>query len=118
MGQEAFDVPLVIQMTDDEKFLWKGEYDPNTGDNLDEFRMLTVENAKDIISCGFDKKKTFIFSDCEYFGHMYPNIVRIWKAITYSTARSSFGFQGDSNIGQSAFPAIQAAPSFPSSFTI
>lgn len=60
--QKAFDVPLVIQMTDDEKFLWKaccvwpecstgrrhktrdprgcmnaccqGEYDPEKGDNL------------------------------------------------------------------------------------
>ncbi|CAE8588572.1 unnamed protein product, partial [Polarella glacialis] len=77
--QEAFNVPLVIQMTDDEKFLWKGEYDPDKGDNLDHFRYLTTENAKDIIACGFDKKKTFIFSDCDYMGHMYPNIVRIWK---------------------------------------
>eukprot|EP00928_Gymnodinium_smaydae_P080406 TRINITY_DN64104_c0_g1_i1.p1 TRINITY_DN64104_c0_g1~~TRINITY_DN64104_c0_g1_i1.p1 ORF type:complete len:661 (-),score=155.89 TRINITY_DN64104_c0_g1_i1:64-2046(-) len=116
--QEAFDVPLVIQMTDDEKFLWKGEYDPEKGDNLDHFRRLTVENAKDIIACGFDKKKTFIFSDCEYVGHMYPNIVRTWKAITYNTARGAFGFVGESNIGQSAFPAIQAVPSFPSSFKI
>jgi len=49
---------------------------------------------------------------------MYPNIVRTWKAITYNTARSAFGFQGDSNIGQSAFPAIQAVPSFSSSFRI
>eukprot|EP00931_Biecheleriopsis_adriatica_P117698 TRINITY_DN93193_c0_g1_i1.p1 TRINITY_DN93193_c0_g1~~TRINITY_DN93193_c0_g1_i1.p1 ORF type:complete len:695 (-),score=177.21 TRINITY_DN93193_c0_g1_i1:33-2018(-) len=116
--QEAFDVPLVIQMTDDEKFLWKGEYDPEKGDNLDHFRYLTVENAKDIIACGFDKKKTFIFSDCEYVGQMYPNIVRIWKAITYSTAKGAFGFAGESNIGQSAFPAIQAAPSFSSSFHV
>ncbi|CAE8682234.1 unnamed protein product, partial [Polarella glacialis] len=85
-------------------------------DNLDHFRYLTTENAKDIIACGFDKKKTFIFSDCDYMGHMYPNIVRIWKAITYNTARGAFGFVGESNIGQSAFPAIQAAPSFPSSF--
>mmetsp|Transcript_71018 Transcript_71018/g.154361 ORF Transcript_71018/g.154361 Transcript_71018/m.154361 type:complete len:653 (+) Transcript_71018:143-2101(+) len=116
--QEAFNVPLVIQMTDDEKFLWKGEYDPTTGDNLMHFRALTTENAKDIIACGFDKKKTFIFSDLEYVGHMYPNIVRTWKAVTYNTARGAFGFQGDSNIGQSAFPAIQAVPSFPSSFKV
>lgn len=116
--QDAFDVPLVIQMTDDEKFLWKGEYDEKTGDNLMHYRHLTTENAKDIIACGFDKKKTFIFSDLDYVGHMYPNIVRVWKAITYNTARSLFGFQGDNNIGQSAFPAIQAVPSFPSSFPV
>merc|ERR1712032_618448 len=37
---------------------------------------------------------------------------------TYNTARGAFGFVGESNIGQSAFPAIQAAPSFPSSFRV
>eukprot|EP00615_Pteridomonas_danica_P006233 CAMPEP_0114359162 /NCGR_PEP_ID=MMETSP0101-20121206/22809_1 /TAXON_ID=38822 ORGANISM="Pteridomonas danica, Strain PT" /NCGR_SAMPLE_ID=MMETSP0101 /ASSEMBLY_ACC=CAM_ASM_000211 /LENGTH=691 /DNA_ID=CAMNT_0001502565 /DNA_START=46 /DNA_END=2118 /DNA_ORIENTATION=+ len=116
--QEAFDVPLVVQMTDDEKFLWKGEYSDKTGDNLMHFKNLTVENVKDIIACGFDKDKTFIFSDLDYMGHMYPNICRIWKAITYSQAKGCFGFEGGSNIGQSAFPAIQAAPSFPSTFSV
>jgi tryptophanyl-tRNA synthetase len=48
----------------------------------------------------------------------YPNVVRIWKAVTYSQAKGCFGFEGHSNIGQSAFPAIQAAPSFPSSFPV
>ena len=48
----------------------------------------------------------------------YPNIVRIWKAVTYSQAKGCFGFEGSSNIGQSAFPAIQAAPSFASSFGV
>mmetsp|Transcript_10053 Transcript_10053/g.29712 ORF Transcript_10053/g.29712 Transcript_10053/m.29712 type:complete len:673 (-) Transcript_10053:35-2053(-) len=116
--QDAFQVPLVIQMTDDEKFLWKGQYEDGQGDNLMHYRHLTTENAKDIIACGFDKDKTFIFSDLDYVGHMYPNIVRIWKSVTYNTARGAFGFVGESNIGQSAFPAIQAAPSFPSSFKI
>ena len=35
--QEAADVPLVVQMTDDEKFLWKGEYADRKGDNLNHF---------------------------------------------------------------------------------
>ena len=116
--QEAFDVPLVIQMTDDEKFLWKGEYQDGKGDNLGHFAGLTVENAKDIIACGFDKDRTFIFSDVDYMGHMYPNVCKIWKSITYNTARAAFGFEGSSNVGQSAFPAIQAAPSFPSTFKV
>lgn len=60
--QEAFNVPLVIQMTDDEKFLFKGEYTAETGDNLDHFAGLTIENAKDIIACGFDyQKNLFVF---------------------------------------------------------
>ncbi len=59
--QDTFDVPLVIQLTDDEKFLWKDLA-------LDEARRLAVENARDIIACGFDLDKTFIFNDTEYIG--------------------------------------------------
>lgn len=126
--QKAFRCPLVIQMTDDEKFLFKGEYlsenaggegdvDPNrTGDNLDHFANLTIENAKDIIACDFIKDRTFIFSDLDYVGRMYPNIVRIWKAVTANQVNGIFGFDASSNIGKVAFPAIQAAPSFGSSF--
>lgn len=116
--QQAFQCPLVIQMTDDEKFLFKGTYDELTGDNLDYFAHLTIENAKDIIACGFDPNKTFIFSDLDYVGRMYPTIVRIWKAVTTNTVNGIFGFDGSSNIGKVAFPAIQAAPSFPSSFPV
>jgi tryptophanyl-tRNA synthetase len=116
--QKAFNVPLVIQMTDDEKFIFKGEYDEHTGDNLDHYYRLTMENARDIIACGFDYNKTFIFSDLDYIGKMYPNIVRIWKAVTTNTVTGIFGFDGSSNIGKVAFPAVQAAPSFASSFPV
>ncbi len=57
--QDVFDVPLVIQMTDDEKFLWKDM-------SIEEANRLVYENAKDIIACGFDVEKTFIFSDIDY----------------------------------------------------
>jgi len=57
--QDVFDVPLVIQMTDDEKFLWKDL-------SIEEANRLVYENAKDIIACGFDVEKTFIFSDVDY----------------------------------------------------
>ncbi|KAL3804179.1 hypothetical protein HJC23_013698 [Cyclotella cryptica] len=134
--QKAFRCPLVIQMTDDEKFLFKGVYsgenagggeendvagnndeDPNrTGDNLNHFANLTIENAKDIIACDFIKEKTFLFSDLDYVGRMYPNIVRIWKAVTVNQVNGIFGFDSSSNIGKIAFPAVQAAPSFGSSF--
>jgi len=116
--QDAFDVPLVVQMTDDEKFLFKGKYEAEEGDNLIHYAGLTIENARDIIACGFDKKKTFLFSDLDYVGTMYPNIVRIWKAVTTNTVNGIFGFDGSANIGKIAFPAIQAAPSFASSFPV
>ena len=58
--QDVFDCPLVIQLTDDEKFLFKPDL------KLDECHRLAYENARDIIACGFDQKKTFIFSDLDY----------------------------------------------------
>lgn len=67
--QDAFDVPLVIQMTDDEKFLWKNEL------TIEETNKLAHENAKDIIACGFDMDKTFIFSDVEYISYVFFHFV-------------------------------------------
>ena len=112
--QDTFDVPLVIQMTDDEKYLWKGDIEK--GQTLDKFYKLGKENARDIIACGFDVSKTFIFSNLEYMGHMYPTVVKIEKAVTYSQAKGIFGFIDSDNVGKHSFPAIQAAPSFPVAF--
>jgi tryptophanyl-tRNA synthetase len=107
--QDVFNCVLVVQMTDDEKFLWKDL-------ELDECHRLGFENAKDIIACGFDVTKTLIFSDLDYLGHMYPTILRIQKAVTYNQVKGIFGFDDSVNIGKHAFPAVQAAPSFPAAF--
>ena len=57
--QEAFNVPLVIQVTDDEKYFWKGEGE----EDITDYTRLAYENIKDIIALGFDPEKTFIFID-------------------------------------------------------
>jgi len=54
-------VPLVIQLTDDEKSLWKEL-------TVEESMRLAHENAKDIIAMGFDPEKTFIFNNFTYMG--------------------------------------------------
>eukprot|EP00798_Chlamydomonas_sp_ICE-L_P031871 gene31871-7079_t len=108
--QDAFGCPLVIQLTDDEKAIWKGI-------DIDESRRLARENAKDIIACGFDVNKTFIFSDFEYVGGaFYRNIVRIQRCVPMNQVKGIFGFTTEDYIGKIAFPATQAAPSFPDSF--
>jgi len=108
--QETFDVPLVIQLTDDEKFLWKDL-------KKDEAKKLAMENAKDIIALGFDINKTFIFSDFMHIGGaFYENMIDIMKHVTFNQVKGIFGFDGSSNIGKIMFPAVQAAPSFSSSF--
>eukprot|EP00795_Rhopilema_esculentum_P002898 gene2898-1136_t len=110
--QDAFDVPLVVQLTDDEKFLYKDI-------SVDEAHRLAYENVKDIIACGFDVNKTFIFSDIDYIGQcsdFYKNILKVQKCVTFNQARGIFGFGESDNIGKISFSAIQASPSFSSSF--
>ena len=59
---------------------------------LEECHRLAFANARDIIACGFDIEKTFIFSDLDYIQHMYPNILKIGKRITYNQIKGCFGF--------------------------
>ena len=108
--QETFDVPLVIQLTDDEKFLWKDL-------TIEETKRMALDNAKDIIAFGFDPNKTFIFSDFRHVGGtFYENMLQIMKHVTFNQVKGIFGFNESTNIGKIMFPAIQAAPSFSSSF--
>ncbi|ODV75674.1 tryptophan--tRNA ligase WRS1 [Cyberlindnera jadinii NRRL Y-1542] len=109
--QEVFDVPLVIELTDDEKFLFKPKL------TIQDVRNFAVENAKDIIAVGFKPENTFIFSDLDYMGGaLYENVVRTSRQITTSTARAVFGFTDSDCIGKLHFASIQISTAFPSSF--
>lgn len=109
--QDVFDVPLVVQLTDDEKFLFKQDL------KLEQVQKYAFENARDIIACGFNLEKTFIFSDLDYVGGaFYHNIVRIAKCITTNQSKGTFGFNDSDNVGKLHFVSIQAAPSFSNSF--
>ncbi|XP_035891020.1 tryptophan--tRNA ligase, cytoplasmic [Anopheles stephensi] len=110
--QEAFDVPLVIQLTDDEKTLWKDL-------TVEQSMRMARENAKDIIAIGFDPSKTFIFSNLEFMGQcpqFYQNIIRIQKCVTFNQVKGIFGFGDSDVIGKIGFPAAQAAPAFSTTF--
>ncbi|KAH8893357.1 tryptophanyl-tRNA synthetase [Thozetella sp. PMI_491] len=109
--QDVFDVPLIIMMTDDEKYLFSEKR------TIEEVQGFCRTNVKDIIAIGFDPKKTFIFSDFDYVGGaFYRNIVRVAKHITYNQAKAIFGFNDSSNIGKIHFGSIQGSTSFASSF--
>ncbi|UZJ54331.1 hypothetical protein CBS101457_003651 [Exobasidium rhododendri] len=109
--QDVFDVPLVIQLTDDEKFLFKPSL------KLEDVRKFSIDNARDIIACGFKLEKTFIFSDLDFVGQeFYHNVVRIARCITTNQSKAAFGFNDSDNVGKLHFVSIQAAPSFSNSF--
>ncbi|KAI5476114.1 tryptophanyl-trna synthetase [Pseudohyphozyma bogoriensis] len=109
--QDVFDVPLVVQLTDDEKFLFKPDL------KLEQCNGYAYQNAKDIIACGFKLEKTFIFSDLDYVGGaFYRNVVKISRLITARQSQQTFGFDLSDNIGKWHFVSIQATPSFSNSF--
>jgi len=108
--QDVFDVPLVVQITDDEKYLYRPEL------SLEEITKFARENIRDIIACGFDIEKTFIFQDTHYIQHLYPNFIKMQKHITVNQINGCFGFDGSDNVGKVAYPPLQAVPAFSNSF--
>ncbi|KAL6721416.1 tryptophan--tRNA ligase [Lecanora helva] len=113
--QDAFNVPLIIMLTDDEKFF----HSPKLSQK--ECYQFALRNALDIIAIGFDIKKTFIFADTEFidggqgaaFNH---NIREMGKKTTTNQIKGTFGFTESNNILEFAFPATQSATSFATSF--
>ena len=112
--QDVFQCPLVIMLTDDEKFYHNKELSLSDATNY------ALENALDIIAVGFDIKKTFIFADRLFIDGGSPafndNIRELGKKTTCSQIRGTFGFNETTNIAQTAFPAVQSATSFATSF--
>ncbi len=104
--QEKFKVNLYIEITDDEKFLYRREYSwKDIGESAH-------ANMLDIAAVGFDQERTFIFRDSEYVKNVYPLLLRTARKITGSTVKAVFGFDDSTNVGLSFYPAYQAVPSF------
>ena len=104
--QDKFNVKLLFQITDDEKFLYGQDR------TLQQIQHFTYENILDIIAVGFDPRKTKIIVNTKHIKHLYPIAIEVAKRITLSTAKAVFGFSNSTNIGMIGFPSIQAAPCF------
>lgn len=77
----------MLTMKDDEKALFKEKL------TFEDTHKFGLQNAKDIIACGFDVKKTFIYSDLDYVkGHFLMNVWEFSKLITFNQVRGAFGF--------------------------
>ena len=104
--QDKFGATLLFQIPDEEKFLF------NENLTLEDTKKWAGENILDIIAVGFDPKKTKIFLDTEYANVMYKHACRVAKKITFSTAKSTFGFSDSSNLGQIFYTCMQSVPAF------
>lgn len=103
--QEKFGVHLIIQITDDEKYLFR---------DIDEaeIKKNTKENVLDILSLGFKPDLTHILIDSEQADSLYNHAIRVSRHITASTAKAVFGFTDSDSIGKYFFTSIQAVPAF------
>lgn len=131
--QDTFDVPLVIQITDDEKFLVKNL-------KLSESIENAKSNIKDIIAFGFNPEKTFIFNNVDIYDgkSIFPESTKaragtaaeeksfngffkkeliLAKNITFHEGSKVFGFDGDTNLGKISFPVRQILPCYYSTFS-
>jgi tryptophanyl-tRNA synthetase len=104
--QERFKANLYIEITDDEKFLYRREY------SWTDVQKNAQDNILDIAAVGFDPDRTFIFRDSEYVKNVYPLLLRTARKITGSTVKAVFGFDDSTNVGLSFYPAYQVIPSF------
>ncbi len=104
--QDVFDVNVYIEVTDDEKYVYKKDAKWKT---IQEY---AYDNILDIIAVGFDPDKTFVFKDSEYIKHLYPLALKISKHINFSLARAVFGFDNTTNIGLIFYPSLQIVPTF------
>jgi tryptophanyl-tRNA synthetase len=95
----------LFQITDDEKFLFGNK-------TMDEIKKNVYENILDIIAIGFKKKRTKIIVNTRHIKQLYSNSLEIAKRITFSTAKSIFGFTNSTNIGMIGFPPLQGVPCF------
>ncbi|AYV77905.1 MAG: putative Tryptophanyl-tRNA synthetase [Edafosvirus sp.] len=113
--QDVFNCPVVIQIADDEKYYFKGKHHTD----FDKIYKLGMENAKDIIAFGFNKDKTFIFSNRDYksVSLEYEKLASEFKFnTTFNDLKSIFGLKDNSNVGMIEWPIYQSIAAFSKSY--
>jgi tryptophanyl-tRNA synthetase len=103
--QKSFDVNLIIQITDDEKFLFRDL-------EWKQLSQVTRDNILDILSLGFDARRTHILIDSINGSTLYRRGVEVARHINVTLSKAVFGFQDSDNVGKYFFTSIQSVPAF------
>jgi len=104
--QDKFNVELWFQFPNEEKFLFKQQF------NFEESQKWLQENMLDVIALGFDSKKTHFIIDTKHANLMYKEACKVAKKITFNMVKASFGLTGQTNIGSIFYTSMQAVPAF------
>lgn len=103
--QKSFNANLIIQITDDEKFIFRDI-------EWKDLKVATRENILDILSLGFEPRRTHILIDSLNGSTLYRRAVEVSRNINISLSRSVFGFTDSDNVGKYFFTSIQSVPAF------
>lgn len=104
--QDVFDVNLIIQIPDEEKYLFKEDL------TLEDTKHYGIRNVEDILALGFDPDKTHVFFNMDYSGELYPTAVEVGKHMTFSQVKATMGFNDSTNIGSIFYTSLQTTPAF------
>lgn len=74
------------------------------------------EHGIHVVCVWFEFLKFEFVKECIFSTAFYENYLNIAARVTYNQAKAIFGFEDTDSIGKFAFPAIEAAPCFSSSF--
>lgn len=114
--QDLFQVPVIIQITDDEKYYNSEKEKGMSSPKLEDFQKNAKENIKDIISIGFNQDQTYIFQNTLDIDLLYSEIVKINKIVNLNQVQHVFGSKDSDSLGKVSFPISQIAPSFAQTF--
>jgi len=98
--QDKFGCEVWIQISDDEKFLFKEK-------TIDQIKKQAESDILNILAVGFDSEKTIIVSDFKHISVMYETACEIAKKLNFSNVKATFGFNNKTNIGAIFYPAVQ-----------
>ena len=109
--QDALDCYLIVQITDDEKFIRDQEL------SWEQITRYTESNIRDILAQGYNPEKTFIMRESKYFDINVPFLMQMSKSMSLHQIQNLFGFTEKHSVGYVVFPAKQIAPAFCQYFT-
>jgi tryptophanyl-tRNA synthetase len=101
--QNVFDVELIFQFPDEEKFLLKDN-------KFEDIQKVLEDNMKDVAAIGYNPDKTRFLVNTRQANIIYKEAVKIAKKITFNTVKSAFGFDDSQNIGAIFYTSTQAVP--------
>lgn len=109
--QKVFNAVVVFQMADDEKRWFRDM-------PLKEVYELGFKNAKEIIACGFDVERTFIFSNNDFSENKHYKQVfnNIADNVSIHSIKKVFGIEDTCKAGQLIWPIWQTTSAFSQAF--